>query len=291
LINFLLLLKAVRWYNVALTLVSQYLIAVFIFETPGSRIEFIYDTKLHLIILSSCLSLAGAFLINGFYDLDKDLINQPQRVVVYKKLGQGFLLNIYAATCVFAILLGLIASFSIFIFVGGLIFTFWFYSHKLQKLPLIREVTATLLAIAPLIAIWLHYGATFHAGFVLYMGSLAIVGFTREVVKDLEGNKGNIIFGYHTVVVAAGKELAKQWLVFVNLILAIIFLIGFALFVKNWDYFSLISGFSITASFLISGACLVAKSDNLYQVADTLLKVVIVVHLVSLAIAGYISFG
>jgi 4-hydroxybenzoate polyprenyltransferase len=289
LINFLLLLKAVRWYNVALMLISQYLVAIFVFHIPENYWHFIYDIRLHLIVLSTSLALAGAFLVNGFYDLDKDLINQPQRVMVYKKLGQDFLLNIYAATCIAAILLALAASIKVFLFVGGLIFMFWFYSHKIQKLPLLREITATLLAIAPLVAVWLHYG-NMHMGLLIYLGSLAIVGFTREVVKDLEGNKGNIIFGYQTVVVAAGKQFTKQWLVLVNLVMAAVFLFGFAVFVKEWDYFTLISVFSIAAAVLVSLACWLGRSENMYKVADAMLKVVIVVHLVSLVFAGNLIF-
>jgi 4-hydroxybenzoate polyprenyltransferase len=284
-----LLLKAVRWYNVALMLISQYLVAIFVFHIPENYWHFIYDIRLHLIVLSTSLALAGAFLVNGFYDLDKDLINQPQRVMVYKKLGQDFLLNIYAATCIAAILLALAASIKVFLFVGGLIFMFWFYSHKIQKLPLLREITATLLAIAPLVAVWLHYG-NMHMGLLIYLGSLAIVGFSREVVKDLEGNKGNIIFGYQTVVVAAGKQFTKQWLVLVNLVMAAAFLLGFAVFVKEWDYFTLISVFSIAAAVLVSLACWLGRSENMYKVADAMLKVVIVVHLVSLVFAGNLIF-
>jgi 4-hydroxybenzoate polyprenyltransferase len=288
-INLLLLLRAVRWYNLALMLISQYLVALYVFGAKQDFYAWIGDYRLHIIAFSTSLSLAGAFLINGFYDLDKDLVNQPARVLVYKTLGQDFLLNVYAVITIAAILLGLAASIKIFIFVSVLVFMFWFYSHKLQKLPLVREITATLLAIAPLAAIWLHYG-TMHKGFLVYLISLAIVGFTREVVKDLEGNKGNIIFGYQTVVVAAGQKFAKQWLVAVNLFLAAGFLVGFSIFVREWNYFTAISGFSIISTVLVSLACLVSSSRNLYSVADTLLKVTIVVHLVSLVLADKVLF-
>ena len=154
---------------------------------------------------------------------------------------------------------------------------------------MIREITATLLAIAPLVAVWLHYGQM-HKGFLLYLGSLSILGFTREVVKDLEGNKGNIIFGYQTVVVAAGQKFTRQWLVFSNVLLAVGFLVGFAIFLKTWDYYTLISAFSISAAVLVSMACLLAQSPNLYKVADALLKVFIVVHLVSLVFSKNIIF-
>lgn len=288
-ISLLLILRAIRWYNVALVIISQYLIAFFVFQKGTGVSEILYDYRLHLIVISTSMSLAGAFLINGFYDIDKDLVNHPNRVVLLRLLGQNFLLNSYAVITITAILLALIASVKVFIFVSGLVFLFWFYSHKLQKLPLVREITATVLAIAPFIAVWLHYGVM-HLPFMIYLGSLAIVGFTREVIKDLEGNKGNIIFGYFTVVVAAGQTFTKRWLALINVLLTISFTLGFFAFVRQWDYFMLISGFSIVSALLVSLASLLASSKSLYQIADTMLKVVIVVHLVSLVFASGLRF-
>lgn len=283
-INTILLLSAVRWYNIGLLGLSQYLIAYFVFSHGSNLWHFLADVKLHLIVLSTSCAVAGAFIINSFYDVDKDLINKPGSVVFNRLLGQNFLLNVYAFLNIVCIFLGLIASVKVFFFCAGLVAAFWFYSHKLQKIPLIREISATLLAIAPMVAVWLHY-FTMHYGLLIYLGSLAIVGFTREVVKDLEGNKGNIIFGYKTIVVVAGQELIKRWLVVTNVVLALLFVAGFLIFVKKWDYYSVITAFSISAALLVSFSCMVTKNSRYYFVADSLLKATIVIHITSLVLS------
>lgn len=283
-ISLLLLLRAVRWYNVTLVVVSQYLIAYFVFLKSGNLTTLLFDFKLHFIVLSTSMALAGAFIINGFYDFHKDMVNHPKRVLLARLLGQNFLLNIYAGITVVSILLALFASVKVFIFVSILVFFFWFYSHKLQKMPLIREISATFLALSPFVAIWLHYGVI-HNEFLVYLGSLGIVGFTREVIKDLTGHNGNIIFGYNTVVVLAGKSFVKRWIVLINTLLALSFAMGFFIFVNQWDYFMLISGFSIISSLMVSFACLFSNSGTFYSIADSMLKVVIVVHLVSLILS------
>lgn len=288
-VNIMLLLGAVRWYNLALIVLSQYCIAWFVFLPQTEIQHLLQDLRLHLIVLSTSLSLGGAFVINGFYDMDKDLVNHPQRVVLFRLLGQNFMLNMYALITVVSLLLALAASLKVFVFVAFLVFMFWFYSHKLQKLPLIREIAGTLLAISPLIAIWLHYGKM-HIGFAMYMSSLAIVGFTREVVKDLTGNKGNLIFGYQTVVVATSQGFAKRWLAWVNVLLASFYAIGLFTLIKKWDYFALISSFSIVAALVMSLSLLLTRSENSYRIADTLLKAVIVIHLLSLAVSDFIVF-
>jgi 4-hydroxybenzoate polyprenyltransferase len=166
------------------------------------------------------------------------------------------------------------------LFVSGLVFLFWFYSHKLQKIPVFREISASVLALAPLIAVWLHF-ATMHYGMVIYLGSLFLLEFTREVVKDLEGNKGNIIFGYKTVVVAAGSDFAKNWLFLFNLLCAGLWVTGSLNFPHHWGYYSSISLFSVLASQAISLTLRFSRNESFYPIADTLLKTAIVIHLLS----------
>ncbi|MBL7813171.1 MAG: UbiA family prenyltransferase [Bacteroidetes bacterium] len=289
--NLILLLRVVRWYNLGLLVLSQYLLARFVFQSHLDILDFLLHPKLHLLIFATSFAVAGAFIINSFYDVDKDLVNHSRQVVFNRLLGQDFLLNVYAGLNVISLFLALLASTKVFVFCAVLIFLFWFYSHKLQKMPLLREVSASLLATAPLFAVWLHY-ATYHFGVLLYMGSLLVLGFTREVVKDLEGNKGNIIFGYTTVVVAAGSVFTRRWLVAINLLLTSAWLVGFLTFIPRLEYFSAVSGFSIITSLLVSFICLFPSETErsaVYSIADTLLKVAIVIHLLSLPASGFIG--
>lgn len=279
-VSFMLLLRVVRWYNVTLLVLAQYVIAFFVFGEASDWLGLLTDRKLHLIVLSTSLAVAGAFLINAFYDVDKDLVNRPRSVVFSRLLGQEFLLNTYAAFNVMAVLLAMLASIKVFLFVGGLVFLFWFYSHKLQKLPLVREISAGLLAIAPLVAVWLHF-ATMHYGMLIYLASLLVLEFTREVVKDLEGNKGNIIFGYSTVVVATGSRFTRRWLFVFNLLCLLLWLAGALNFLQGWGYYSSISLFSLLVSLFISLALRFAGSESFYAIADSLLKAAIVIHLLS----------
>lgn len=92
--GFLLLLGVVRWYNLALIAASQYLLFWLAFSNHEfSRV--LYDFKLHCIVAASVFSVAAAFIINAFYDVDKDLVNRPKQVVMGKLLREGALLNLY----------------------------------------------------------------------------------------------------------------------------------------------------------------------------------------------------
>ena len=212
--RFLLLLGIVRWYNLALIAASQYLLFWLTFSDHQLSKVF-YDVKLHCIVAASLFSVAAAFIINAFYDVDKDLVNKPKQVVIGKLLGESSLLNLYVVLNFFAVGFAMMASIRVMVFFVCYTVFCWFHSHKLQKMPVIREISASLLTMIPLIAIWFHFGH-WHWGMFYYIGSLAILLFTREVVKDMAGHKGNLIFGYQTVVVVAGVKTARWGLVAMN---------------------------------------------------------------------------
>ena len=286
-LDLFLLMRMVRWYNIGLIVIAQYLVACFVFYNKSSLQILLYDYKLHLLVAANAFAVAGAFIINGFYDVDKDLVNNPRSVIFQKFLGQNVLLNVYAALNVCSILLAGLASWHIFIYFASLVLGFWFYSHKLQKIAFVREVSAALLAISGIVAVWLYFNEM-HLGFLLYVGSLTVLLFTREVVKDLMGNRGNAIFGYQTLVIVQGESQAKRGLMLVNMLLCLGFVIGFFIWVKAMGYFSGISAFSLIVAMVLSIACYASKNREFYRVADSLLKMAIVVHVLSLFYLGLV---
>lgn len=279
-IKLALLLGAVRWYNLLLLTAAQYIMAFFIFGENRAFEQVLWDRKLHLIVLANAFTVAGAFLINVFYDVDKDLVNRSKFAILYRLIGQEYVLNTYMVFCVAAVLLALMASLKVFLFMAGFVFIVWFYSHKLQKIPLLREVSASLLALAPLMAVWLHFG-DMRMGLLLYLGSLFMLAFTREVIKDLQGNKGNVIFGYTTMVVVTGTRFAKKWLLSLNVLLLAMWFLGNANFNHGMGFYSMVSLISASLSLLVSAIVSSASGAQALSSADAILKAGIVIHLLS----------
>lgn len=285
--RFLLLLGIVRWYNLALIAASQYLLFWLTFSDHQLSKVF-YDVKLHCIVAASLFSVAAAFIINAFYDVDKDLVNKPKQVVIGKLLGESRLLNLYVVLNFFAVGFAMMASIRVMVFFVCYTVFCWFHSHKLQKMPVIREISASLLTMIPLIAIWFHFGH-WHWGMFYYIGSLSILLFTREVVKDMAGHKGNLIFGYQTVVVVAGVKTTRWGLVAMNTGFFVMY------WVLNWiqmvdpvlpnwhpDYYLIISGVSLFTAFWVSWSIFFIRDDSKIVVMDVFLKLGIVIHLLSI---------
>ena len=287
--SFLLLLGIVRWYNLALIAASQYLLFWLAFANHQFS-HVLNDYKLHCIVAASIFSVAAAFIINAFYDVDKDLVNKPKQVVMGKLLKEGGLLNLYVVLNVLAVGFAMLASVKVMLFFVMYTVFCWFHSHKLQKMPVIREISASLLTMIPLIAVWFHFGH-WHWGMFYYMGSLGILLFTREVVKDMAGHKGNLIFGYHTVVVAAGVRRTRWGLAAMNSGFFIMYLVLNWIQIvdpvlPNWnpDYYFLISGVSLFTGFWVSWAMFFIRENRKIQVMDSFLKLGVVIHLLSIVL-------
>lgn len=197
------LLSLVRWYNIFFLALSQYLAVFFILNQPQQWLSLILDPKLHYIVFASLFSVAAGYIINNFYDLEKDLINRPNKTLYEKILKQSTTLRLYFLFVFLSIALAWLVSFNVmlfFIFFNG---SLWLYSHKLKKITFVGNLMAALLSITPFFAIFLYYHLE-NLLVLTYVAFILLVIFIREMVKDLEAIKGDVILGYPTLPVTLG---------------------------------------------------------------------------------------
>jgi 4-hydroxybenzoate polyprenyltransferase len=202
------LLSLVRWYNIFFLALSQYLAVIFILDEPQNWFALLTDYKLHLIVFASLFSVAAGYIINNFYDLEKDLINRPKKTLYEKILKQSTTLRLYFLFATLSVAMAATVSFNVFLFFSGFNFALWFYSHKLKKITFVGNLMAALLSITPFFATFLYY----HLQDLLiltYVSFVLLIIFIREIVKDLEALKGDLIIGYPTLPVRLGVGKTK----------------------------------------------------------------------------------
>lgn len=203
------LLSSVRWKNVLLTMLAQYVAFLFAFNTKENLLQSLGEIKVHLIILSTALILAGGYIINNFYDVEKDLINRPYRTRFQNLVSRGFKLNFYLILNFIGLAIALYASPNIFLYFLFYAFALWFYSHKLSKMVLISELTASFLSVFAFFGL-VFYFKLFTLDFFLYGTSMFLVLFTREIYKDIVSLKGDLIQGYSSIATEVGLEPSKR---------------------------------------------------------------------------------
>jgi 4-hydroxybenzoate polyprenyltransferase len=217
LLKFIALLSLVRWYNVLLIVVAQYLASFLVMRPLVEWRSSVLDFRLHLIILASALVIAAGFLINSFYDQEKDLINRPQQTLFERLVSPRTTLQLFFAFNFLAVAMAYFVSWRAALFYGAYAGALWFYSHKLKKLTFIGNFTASILAITPFFGIFFYFSER-HWDLFFYVSFMLFVELCREIVKDLHAVKGDVIIGYPTLPAVLGMRKAKTVLLFINVL-------------------------------------------------------------------------
>ena len=211
------MLSLVRWYNIFFLALSQYLAVLFVLNNIHDWKQTLLNPNLHFIVFASLFCVAGGYLINNFYDLERDLINRPNKTLYEKLVKQSTALRLYFLFNVIGALLALSVSINVFLYFSAFIFFLWLYSHKLKKIAFIGNLTSSALAITPFLAIFIYYNLEDLLIFT-YVSFVLIIILIREIIKDLEALKGDIILGYDTLPTTIGVRETKLLVLFLTLL-------------------------------------------------------------------------
>ncbi|MEW4923824.1 geranylgeranylglycerol-phosphate geranylgeranyltransferase [Algibacter sp. 2305UL17-15] len=208
LLKFFSMFSVVRGYNILIVVIAQYLTAVYILAHDKPLKEVLFDVNLLMLVLASAATIAGGYIINSFYDSEKDLINRPIKSRLDRLVSQNTKLSFYFTLNFLAVIMASYVSFKAVIFFSIYIFAIWFYSHKLKKMPFVGNLTSAILTITPFFAIFMYY-KNFETVIFVHAIFLFIMISMRELTKDLENIKGDIAQGYVTIPVAYGEKTSK----------------------------------------------------------------------------------
>ncbi|MGB5555392.1 MAG: geranylgeranylglycerol-phosphate geranylgeranyltransferase [Flavobacteriaceae bacterium] len=208
LLKLLSLFSVVRGYNILMIVLAQYLASIYILSPDLPLRKVVLDLNLFFIVLASALVVASGYIINNFYDAEKDLINKPKKSMLDRLVSQRFKLTTYFVLNFLAVLVASYVSFRAVLFFSAYIFGIWFYSHKLKKLPFIGNFVSATLAIAPFFAVFVYY-KNFELVIFVHAMFLFLLILAREMIKDLENMTGDLVQNYRTVPIIYGARTSK----------------------------------------------------------------------------------
>lgn len=206
LIKFLAFFSQLRWYHLSLLIFGQYLAAVYVFGTGEHRwTHVLHNWDAQLVIWSSAFILSFGFLINSFYDLERDQINRPKQTAFERMVRKKTSLRIALLLLFIGLLMSAAVSWRALAYMLLYGLGLWFYSHKLRKIPLLGHATAAVLGLVPFfgLSVYYHFIQLHTLAFGLLLG---LVLFSRELLKDLLYLKGDIIMGVNTVASEYGER-------------------------------------------------------------------------------------
>ena len=205
------LFSVVRGYNILIVIIAQYLAAIYIFAPYLHAKDVLLDTNLLMLVLASSATIAAGYIINNFYDSEKDLINRPRKTMLDRLVSQNSKLSIYFVLNFLAIIFASYVSFRAVLFFSTYIFAIWFYSHKLKKLPITGNLVSAILTVTPFFAIFIYY-KNFELVVFIHALYLFMLVSMREMTKDMENIKGDLALNYKTIPVIYGEKITKYLL-------------------------------------------------------------------------------
>jgi len=273
LLKFVSLFSVVRGYNILIITLAQYLSSIYILAPDKPLGQVVFDLNLFMLVTATALAIAGGYIINNFYDAEKDLINRPKKSMLDRLVSQRTKLTTYFVLNFGSIFFASYVSFRAVVFFALYIFGIWWYSHRLKKIPFLGNLISALLAITPFFAVFIYY-KNFETVIFVHATFLFLVIAMRVLVKDLENLKGDLAQNYKTIPVLFGERMSKGLITF----LVVLTLVPIFLLAKYFDLGLMHYYFYASVILLLVFLLLLFKagSRNHYLMLHNILKFVIV---------------
>lgn len=279
LLKFFSMFSVVRGYNILVVIIAQYLSSIYILSPEKSVSSVVFDLNLLMLVLASAVTIASGYIINNFYDSEKDLINRPQKSMLDRLVSQNTKLVFYFVLNFIAVIMASYVSFKAVIFFSAYIFGIWFYSHKLKKLPLIGNLISATLTITPFFAVFIYY-KNFETVIFVHAIYLFLILSMRELTKDLENIKGDLALNYKTIPIVYGESASKIMLT----ILVILTLVPSYLLINTFHVGDMKYFFYASVILLLIFLLMVWKSNRKlhYVILHNILKFILVTGVFSI---------
>ena len=233
----------------------------------------------HLLLFTSVIiTTASGYLINNYYDLNSDKINNKNIEDLSKTFyGNCYLLHLFTSL-LFLFISDLSPGWLNLVIITHILV--YLYSLKFQHWPVIGNLLVALLSSTVLlIPYWLrgtfwelenfNLSENLNQIFVIFCFLLTM---KREIVKDMEDIEGDLKTGSYTLAIAAGQKFSKLILIILVLIsigFLIICVLESILSIQNIFFF--LTMISLLVTFLYKTYLSFEKSD--FKTLSNLLKI------------------
>jgi 4-hydroxybenzoate polyprenyltransferase len=263
-----------RPLNLFFVILAQVLCAYYVIHLK-------YSIDLAILFLGTTAVTAAGYMINDYFDVKADAINKPKKVFVGRKVSrlETLLFVFIFNTCtLIAILFSSLPRLYFWIFLST-IFCLWLYSYLLKR---------SFLAGNLLVAFFSAYSI-----FILsYLGRsnnvlLSLTGFAflsnliREIIKDCEDLKGDLLLNSRTIPIVLGLTVSKGIVLALNLV----FIAAIWVVYLNNGNDNLITSVLVISALMVyvSYLMLDGKHPNFnFKMASNILKIVMLVGCLSI---------
>ena len=202
------LFSIVRGYNILILIIAQYLTARYVFYPSSSFEQIIFDLNLFYLVFATALSTSSGYIINNYFDAEKDKINRPQKFLIEHTISQGIQFRIYLLMNLICLVVSWLFSLKAVVFFLIYILGILLYSVLIKRLFWLSNIYKAFLTILPFFAITLYF-KNFEQIIFLYAGFLFLLILIKDIIKDFENFKGDWVHSYKTLPIVFGNPITK----------------------------------------------------------------------------------
>ena len=226
-------LKLIRWKNLLLIALSQFLVKYALIE-PFGLVDFTLNNFTFGLLLTATLLIAAAGnIINDLFDIETDVINKPTRVIIGKKISEKLAFIMYIAFTSIGVILGFYVSnlinqnalSAMFVIVSVLLYL---YAIQLKRTILIGNIVVSILVAFSLLIIGLFEllpaitsqnqatQLTFFYIIIDYALFAFLINLLREIIKDIQDINGDCKAKMTTLPIAIGIDRTLKIVFFIS---------------------------------------------------------------------------
>ncbi len=294
-------LKLIRWPNLVIIALVQYLIRFFIIESLSVP-HFLTDVWFAVGVLCSISLAAAGYIINDIFDKSNDHHNKPDRVLVGKSITENTAWGIYASFNIIAFISGYLLAqhiempglWMLPVVAAALLYL---YSIDLKKRAVIGNLLVSLLTALPvfLVAVYdilpaanadnaelikpIFYVIIAYSVFAFYSN------FIREIIKDAEDLEGDSAQGFKTLAVILGRDYIRYVIVILALVLLVFtgYFNGYLFYSDIYSSIYILLFINLPIAYLIYKV-IVAKKKQDFKQASTLMKLIMLTGILSMVV-------
>jgi len=263
---------------------AQYLTSAFILAPDKALREVLFDANLFFLILASSSVIASGYIINNFYDSEKDLINRPKKTMLDRVVSQRTKLSVYFILNFASIFFASYVSFRAVVFFSIYIFVIWLYSHRLKKILFLGNLVASILTITPFFVIFVYY-KNFETVIFIHATFLYLMIVMRELVKDLENMQGDLVQNYRTIPLVYGEKWSKFFLAICSILAIVPIYLLITRFETGFMDYYFYTSFLLLIIFLL--LLYFSKAKWQYLLLHNILKLIIVAGVFSILLIDF----
>lgn len=298
-------LKLIRFNNLLMIFLTQYLVKYFLFEPFNIAVNLDW-IGFSLLVLSMMALAAAGNIINDIHDLRTDAINKPHKQVIGKHISEKTAYNWFFALNILGVGIGFYLSnlvgkpsfVALFILPSAFLYL---YATQLKRTVLVGNLVVSIMVAMIVIMIGIfdllpaitpQNQATQRVIFSILMDYAIfafLVNLLREIVKDQEDVNGDYNAGLHTLPVVLGKDRTNK----IIFVLTILPLAAVVYYIYSYLFENLLAVLYVLLLVLgpllyfwvrITGAKTVKEFRNL----SLLLKIVLAAGLLSIGLYRFI---